>query len=297
MPAQTQAFGLEKKSNLHPHLHSTPERHETVAIPAVLMLSIMGHGLVATALAFVPHDTSVPEPSSIEFEVSMVMPAEPPAPPEVIEATESPMIAPVEPEPTRTPRERIARVSAPSVAAPPPEPSSAAPIAPLAPAAIDDVFGAPALLHANTAGASEIGRAGGGGSGGVGVGASRAGTGGVGSGAGGDVHGPTGPSDDEIRRALRAYANRIRDLLDGAAHYPSMAQRSGMQGRVVVGLRIAEDGRLIAARVTSSCGFSMLDEAALAAANDLSRFPAPPTLVTWNTSNELRVPIVFELSR
>ncbi|MDQ3033087.1 MAG: energy transducer TonB, partial [Myxococcota bacterium] len=113
--------------------------------------------------------------------------------------------------------------------------------------------------------------------------------------AGGGANG--GPSAEEIRRARRAYADRVRELLGRAARYPTPARRGGIEGRVVIGLRIAEDGRLLAARVTGSCGYSMLDEAALAAANDLSRVPAPPSLVAWRSADELRVPIVFELTR
>jgi protein TonB len=312
MPAQIQAFGLEKKADPRQEVAAheqpramgpTPERHETVTLPVVLMLSIVGHGLVAAALAFVPRDASASASHAIEFEVSMTTPVPLPIEPAKVvpEVIESPVVTPpAEPESVRTPpqRERIARASEPeqAVAAPAPEPSAPAPIAPLAPAAIDDVFGAPALLHANATGTPELGSAGGGGAGGVGTGASRAGVGGVGNGAG-DGRSSAGPSDEDIRRARRAYASRIRDLLGGAAHYPMSARRSGVEGRVVVGLRIAEDGRLLAVRIASSCGFPMLDEAALAAANDLSRLPAPPELVAWNTRDELRVPIVFELSR
>lgn len=293
MPAQAQAIGRSSS------LDGGSERRssvETAVLPIVLMLSIMGHGLVAAALALVPREMSISEPASIEFEVAIAVPSNPPpvAPtPEVIDE-------PVAAVPVTTARERVlpastARRAIVEAAPQAPEVPAPASIAPLAPAAIDDVFGAPAVLHAEGAGSFAAGGVGGGGHGrGAGIGSGHA-SGGTGDGSA--EQGPSGPSPEEIRRARRAYANRIRDLLGGAAHYPAPARRGGMEGRVIVGLRIAEDGRLLAARIASSCGFSMLDEAALTAANDLSRVPAPPTLVAWNTSDELRVPIVFELSQ
>lgn len=282
------------------------EREPGASMPLVLMASLGAHVLFGVALAALPVAASLAshEPQMVELEVAPLPVPEPIAEPDPIAepiAEPEPELVP-EPEPVRAPRpERVA--AAPAPAPEPPPPAAAEPPPPSsAPPSLDDVFGEPPppLPSLTAAGGSGFAVAAGSADGAAGgvpggrgrtVGAtSRAGTG-EGTGAG------TGPSADEIRRARRAYAERVRELLSRLARYPVPARRSGLEGRVVVALRIATDGRLLGARVSSSCGYSMLDEAALTAANDLRQVPAPPELSSWDNGDELRVPIVFELTR
>ncbi|WP_236604455.1 energy transducer TonB family protein [Sandaracinus amylolyticus] len=283
------------------------ERDESGAsIPVVLMLSLGAHVLLAVVLTALPASASLSLGAPmIEIEVSMPAPTiAPPEPePEVVPEPE-PEIAP---EPVReAPRVAAAprpeRAPEPAAAEPPPpapEPPSSAP------PSLDEVFGEPPppLPSLTAAGGEAAGFAvpagsADGAAGGVPGGRGRAiGASGIGTGNG---TGPavSGPSADEVRRARRAYAERVRELLNRVVRYPVPARRGGIEGRVVVALRIANDGRLLATRVRTSCGYALLDEAALAAANDLRQLPAPPSLAGWDSAgDELSIPVVFEITR
>jgi len=48
--------------------------------------------------------------------------------------------------------------------------------------------------------------------------------------------------------------------------YPALARREGLEGRVVLRLRVSSGGRVVAAEVATSSGHALLDDAALAAA-------------------------------
>lgn len=265
-------------------------------LPIVLIASVGAHAVLAAALAILPAVSSFAPSSDAMVEVFLTPPPEPVAAPSPEpEIVPEPVVLPEpEPAPVAVAREIVRR-----------EPVAPEPVAAAAPAAalpsIDEVFGEPPppAPVMTTSGGAEGAFA-------MAEGSAEGAVGGVPGGRGRAIGASapqqaapaaTGPSADEIRRARRAYADRIRELLGRAARYPIPARRGGIEGRVVVALRIADDGRLIAARVTSSCGYSMLDEAALAAAHDLSRVPAPPSLVAWSAGDELRVPIVFEITR
>lgn len=274
---------------------SHPEAHPEggARMPVVLIASLGAHALFAAALTVLPAASSaVQQPHElIEIRIDqppVAIPEPAPIPEPVIEPEPAP--EPVAVREVR--RERLEPAA--------PEPPAAA-VAASTPPPLDEVFAEapPPLPTLTGAGPGSFA---------VPEGSPEGAAGGRGRTVGAPVTassvgpspqepGPRGPSPDEVRRARRAYADQIRELLGRAARYPVPARRGGIEGRVVVALRIAEDGRLIAARVTSSCGYSMLDEAALAAANDLSRVPAPPALVAWRSADELRVPIVFEITR
>lgn len=76
-----------------------------------------------------------------------------------------------------------------------------------------------------------------------------------------------------------------------AAHvfYPPQAVVQGLQGEVRLLLRLDVGGRIVEARVVSSSGHDILDEAAVAAAYATGRLPAAGRA-------ELILPVVFSLS-
>ena len=104
---------------------------------------------------------------------------------------------------------------------------------------------------------------------------------------------PAPPAPDP---ALEAdYRNRIRLAVDGHKHYPRMARRLGLEGRVVLGFTILADGRLAGLRVVQSSGSELLDEAALEAVREAAPFPPfPPGLgrERW----DFTLPLDFNLS-
>ncbi|AKF08022.1 TonB family protein [Sandaracinus amylolyticus] len=275
------------------------------SIPLVLMASLGAHALLAVVLTALPASASLSLGAPmIEIEVSMPEPTiAPPEPePEIVPEPEPEAVPePVREQPRVAAAPRPEREPEPAAAEPPPpapEPPSSAP------PSLDEVFGEPPPpLPSLTAAGGEAGAftvaAGSpdGAAGGVPGGRGRAvGASGVGSGNGTGA-GTSGPSAEDVRRALNAYKERVRDLLARIVRYPVPASRSGIEGRVVVALRIANDGRLLSARVRTSCGYALLDDAALEAANELRQVPAPPSLVAWDSNRDLVIPVTFEITR
>jgi protein TonB len=59
------------------------------------------------------------------------------------------------------------------------------------------------------------------------------------------------------------FAARVGVAIEAHKTYPEAARRKGAQGVVRLRLRVAADGRLLAAKLASSSGSSLLDHAAL----------------------------------
>lgn len=72
------------------------------------------------------------------------------------------------------------------------------------------------------------------------------------------------------------YRTRIRQAIDKHKHYPRMARRLGLEGRVVVAFTVEADGRLAGVRVVESSDSELLDEAALEAVRKAAPFPPFP---------------------
>lgn len=87
----------------------------------------------------------------------------------------------------------------------------------------------------------------------------------------------------------RANFGAIREKIIGSLHYPTLARRRGWSGQVEISFTIVPNGTVSDLRVTSSSGFSVLDDAALAAIRRAAPF-APPRLTAV-----LVMPITFEL--
>lgn len=103
---------------------------------------------------------------------------------------------------------------------------------------------------------------------------------------------PMPPAPDP---ALEAdYRDRIRQAVDAHKHYPRMARRMGVEGRVMLAFTIRADGRLAGVRVAESSGSEVLDEAALQAVRDAAPFPPFPESIgreRW----DFTLPLTFAL--
>lgn len=76
-------------------------------------------------------------------------------------------------------------------------------------------------------------------------------------------------------------------------HYPLAARRRGMQGRVLLTVMVNEEGKVTNLFVKQSCGYHLLDEAALKAVRQW-RF-RPATRLGKSVSASVEIPIRFVL--
>lgn len=278
----------------------------TLPTPIVVGVSLALHGVAAVAMAALPAASEIGL-RLVEAEIDVEW-AAPPEPVPVPEPPREPAPAEPEPAPGRAQPAPVAArprstppAPAPEVARDPsPAPPAAVPAPPsidppsVDPPSIDEVFAEPAppaAVLTGGPGSFEVPE-------GVAGGAIH----GVSSGRGGGAVAQsssvmTGPSIDEVRRARRAYARAIHDILAREARYPVAARAQRLQGRVELALRIGADGRLLEARLLASSGYATLDQAALETARRVSSFPPPPSLVPWNAREEIRTSLVYEVTR
>jgi len=78
---------------------------------------------------------------------------------------------------------------------------------------------------------------------------------------------------------LDAYRQKLAERLAKAKFYPTLAQRRGMEGKVMVRFVIDRYGNIKSASIMESSGYAILDEAALEAVQSIGRFaPFPPEI-------------------
>lgn len=289
-PGMDRALGRARPLQPEPRLAVAPGDQGAQRTAIVLAASLAAHGFAAAALAALPAASNLlATPPTIEIEMALAMPV-PVAPPEPEIVPEPVRAEAARPEePVRLARERPAPERPTTRIEPRAVPASG----PLPPS-LEEAFAEPAAppdALVGEAGAFGIAGAAGGREGGV--------PGGMGDRlqASGATAAATGPSAGDIRRARRSYSDAVRTLLESRARYPLAARVQRVQGRVLLALRIREDGRLIGVRVVGSSGYLVLDDAAIAAANDVHTFPRPPSLVLWDSTEEVRIPLVYEIVR
>lgn len=259
------------------------------SMPSVVVASLAIHALLALVLVRLPMpacDLRGLETTWVSFDLA---PLPAPAPEIAPEPEVTPPPLPTAPEP-----ERIVHRERPQVA---PTPDEVVPPEPVvnAPPSLEEAFAEPpppaASLMAEGTGSAfavapgELGGMAGGTPGGHGtslVSSVR----------------PTprvdpGPSEADRRRARRGYVHTVEELVRTHTRYPRAAARDGLQGRVELALRIGSDGRVLAIRLASSSGHGVLDDAALDAAREIDRVPAPPLLAALTTTDEVRVGVVY----
>lgn len=80
----------------------------------------------------------------------------------------------------------------------------------------------------------------------------------------------------------------------GREHYPDGAVRAEQEGRCVLNMTVAADGRVREATLKTSSGFSLLDQACIEAVRDQRMIPA--TVDGRNVESSVSMPIVWRLS-
>jgi protein TonB len=164
---------------------------------------------------------------------------------------------------------------------PPPSPSSSEAIIPPPPPARSESSSAPATA-ANTArtdGAAQPGTVG------------QSGAAGAASASHGDIASAGQPGSGEGDRPPRY---KLGSGSTPYPPYPMVARRNGYQGRVVVRLEVAADGRATDAQVLESSGYDVLDESAV---NTLKVWKLEPALLGGRpVPGSVNVPVRFRLS-
>lgn len=87
----------------------------------------------------------------------------------------------------------------------------------------------------------------------------------------------------------------LRDRIERYKKYPLMARKGRQQGSVLVQFELAADGALRKCFVKESCGYRLLDRAALRAVKAASPFPSVPAEIKLAESKFI-VPVRFVLS-
>jgi protein TonB len=82
------------------------------------------------------------------------------------------------------------------------------------------------------------------------------------------------PSSQDESAIWREYTRQLSAHFKNRRHYPEMAKKLRLTGTVWVILELRRDGTLIQARIKTSSGYSILDQAALTSAQ--KAVPAPP---------------------
>lgn len=100
-------------------------------------------------------------------------------------------------------------------------------------------------------------------------------------------------ADADHAAALRAYAGQIRELAAHTLEYPLRARRLGLEGRVVLAIRVDRRGRIVEITVRESSGHEILDDAAIAAARAID-LPAPPDGFDYNNA-AIELPYLFRV--
>lgn len=263
---------------------------ERSRFPLAAALSVLAHALLVVGLSSASAPVERSRPRTLPSEWVTLPPAEPveepPPPPEPVKQA---VALPVRP-PRPAVRERERQAPKPAEPDPQAEPEQASAPAPSTPEpaaepAVSETLSVDAP-EAEPSAAVQAGSAGGG----AGVGVGRAG---ATAGAGASSGQGNGPSEADRRRAQSRYVHALQGLIGAHARYPRAAMRAGLEGRVVLGLRILPDGRLIGVRIAASSGHDLLDEAALEAAREVDRLPAPPALAVLDPKDEVRVGVVY----
>lgn len=121
-----------------------------------------------------------------------------------------------------------------------------------------------------------------------------AGAGNDGAAQGTQRRGDPAPAID--RRALiQRYLREVQRSL-GAPTETRALQRAGLEGVVMVALRVDPAGHVLGVRVRRSSGLELLDEAALAHVRQHAEVPAPPEALDWVT-REITLPVRYQTRR
>lgn len=94
----------------------------------------------------------------------------------------------------------------------------------------------------------------------------------------------------------RRYFRQVKQYVTRAFTYPEEARARGLEGRVEIELVVDERGRVQSVKMLKSSGHRLLDEHALAVAEDLKIIPRPPEALGWRR-RAVHVPFVYRLPK
>ena len=88
---------------------------------------------------------------------------------------------------------------------------------------------------------------------------------------------PPPPSTAPVPKKIAGAAlRRAQGALSEHLLYPPEAVRQGLEGEVVLLLKLAADGRIVGIEIASSSGHALLDQAAISAAGNIGALPGNP---------------------
>ncbi len=96
-----------------------------------------------------------------------------------------------------------------------------------------------------------------------------------------------------LARETDAYIQGVLQVINRRKTYPRESIEREEEGRVVLGVSVATDGRVVEVHVEESSGFQRLDQAALKIISEISAFPLLPSVV--GAPLHLHIPIVYRL--
>ena len=97
------------------------------------------------------------------------------------------------------------------------------------------------------------------------------------------------------KAALRAYARGVHTSMESHKRYPIAARRLGLEGDVVVKIKIDRVGKLIGApTVAKSCGHEVLDKEAVRMVQQAAPFQPLPSAFDKDTAT-IKLPVRFRL--
>lgn len=118
------------------------------------------------------------------------------------------------------------------------------------------------------------------------------------SGGGQPVVGAQAPAPALPAAQIKALLDRyllhiLRSRIESRLSYPAEAERMGVEGTVLVRVRIDGAGKLMSAALMGTCPHEVLCEAALQTVRESSPFPAPPSEL--GAAIEVSVPLTYRL--
>ena len=113
---------------------------------------------------------------------------------------------------------------------------------------------------------------------------------GAGIGEGGD-----GGTDSAAREVISKYEQLLSGWIDRHKIYPASALKQGMEGKVVLRLRIRRNGEVVRSGIERSSGYSLLDQAVLETVTRSAPMPAVPAEYPGGAQLEFLIPIRFSV--
>lgn len=102
-----------------------------------------------------------------------------------------------------------------------------------------------------------------------------------------------GTTRDVRAEAVARYEQILSAWIQQHKVYPQEAYASGMQGRVLLRIRIDRAGNVISRRIEQSSGYSLLDQAVMVAIQNANPVPRVPMAYPGGKMLEFRIPIDF----